>query len=102
MKLNCTVTVLGLLASACAELDQPSPAPATTAQRSSELTCEPQDDSYCDPNSYCDLGSTAFFGGQYVACADGLTMFAWATPDCRWCIDRDACAAHSGPTICPH
>ena len=59
-----------------------------------EQTCEPYDDSYCDPNDYCDVGS------QYVQCFDGLTMYAWSTPDCRWCINRDVCAGHSGPWGC--
>ena len=60
-----------------------------------DLTCEPYDDSYCDPSVNCEVS------GQYVQCFDGLTMYAWQTPDCRWCVNRDVCASHSGPWVCP-
>ncbi len=87
----CIVLSLGLGLLGCTA-GAPPPAVDTST---SALTCEPFDDSYCDPASYCDVGT------QYVQCSDGIIMFAWMTPDCRWCINRDVCDGHGGPTVCP-
>ena len=92
-----TALVLGIGVLGCAG-DAPASSVATST---SALTCEPFDDSNCDPVADCDLGPTTFHDGQYVTCLDGIIMFAWATPDCRWCINRDVCNGHGGPTVCP-
>ncbi|QSQ28200.1 hypothetical protein JY651_21520 [Pyxidicoccus parkwayensis] len=49
----------------------------------------------CDPAYYCSVPS------QYVGCFDGMIMYAWATPDGGYCIERGVCASHGGPTVCP-
>lgn len=67
----------------------------TASEAAQELGCEPYDESYCDLSWSCDVGS------QHVQCADGMNMYAWRTPDCRWCINRDVCDAHMGPVVCP-
>lgn len=71
----------------------------STCSGGSECTsqgcCEPYNESYCDSISSCEVSSS------YVQCGDGMTMYAWRTPDCRWCINRDACDAHMGPVVCP-
>lgn len=48
-------------------------------------TSEPRNPAYCDPAYYCEAPN------QYVSCGDGSYVSAWWTPDCRWCIARDAC-----------
>ena len=95
-----TALVLGIGVLGCAG-DAPQPAVATAT---SALTCEPFDDSYCDPAAYCDLGPSIGPDNndrQYVPCFDGVIMLAWTTPDCRWCINRDVCNGHGGPIGCP-
>jgi hypothetical protein len=87
----CVALSLGIVLLGCAA-DAP---PAVVATSSNALTCEPFDESYCDPAYDCDVGA------QYVQCNDGVVMFAWMTPDCRWCIHRDVCDGHGGPTACP-
>ena len=57
-------------------------------------TSEPYDPSYCDPTWYCEVFS------QYVSCSGGYYSYAWRTPDCRWCIERDACGPFE--PLCPH
>ena len=50
----------------------------------------------CDPAYYCRVPS------MYVTCWDGVTMFAFSTPDGGYCIERGVCDRHSGPTVCPY
>jgi len=85
----CTALLLGIGALGCA-VDAP---PSIVAVSTSALSCAPYDDSYCDPGSYCDVGT------QYVSCPSGVTMNAWMTPDCRWCINRYVCGIDS--PVCP-
>jgi len=66
-----------------------------TAEATSALVCEPFDDSHCDPAVNCEVSS------GLVPCSDGVIMFAWQTPDCRFCINRDVCDGHGGLIICP-
>lgn len=87
----CIVLALGIGLLGCAA-GAPPPAVDTST---SALTCQPFDDSYCDPDYDCDVGT------EYVQCNDGIYMNAWTTPDCRWCINRDVCDGHGGPTVCP-
>lgn len=56
------------------------------------LYCVPYDESYCDSVYNCEVSSS------HVPCSNGLYADAWITPDCRWCISRDAC---KGDIICP-
>ncbi len=50
----------------------------------------------CDPAWYCRVHS------PYVYCADGIGMWAFSTPDGGYCIERNVCAGHGGPTVCPY
>lgn len=59
--------------------------------------CLPFDDSYCDPATNADLGPIQYTCQQYVPCSDGIIMYAYATPDCRFCIPLNVCAGHDGP-----
>lgn len=54
--------------------------------------CLPYNPNYCDPALYCEMPD------QYVTCPNGVQQYAWVTPDCRYCINRDAC---SDPMVCP-
>jgi hypothetical protein len=59
-------------------------------EASSAILCEPFDESYCDPAFYTEVGQSLF------ACPDGVVMFAFTTPDCRWCIEKNVCGGHGG------
>lgn len=65
---------------------------AGTCVGGSYTCCLPYDPSYCDPRVYCEVSS------PYLTCQSGMQMYAWQTPDCRYCINRDACPGESG---CP-
>lgn len=96
MKLTIYIALsLGIAISGCA-----TETLAIVDDSSSALTCEPFDDSYCDPAFYCDLGSSSY-NSPPVECNDGIRMQTWVTPDCRWCINRDVCIGHGGPWVCP-
>lgn len=68
------------------------PAPEATSSTAQAVACEPYDESYCDPAHHCEVWS------RYVTCSSGVQMYAWDTPDCRYCIPRDACP---GEYVCP-
>ncbi len=96
------VALLASALSACAIADEPAaPAPDPGTEERARATdaplqtlaCEPYDPSYCDETTSCEVGS------QYVQCNSGVTMYAYWTPDCRWCIPRDVCGWT--PPVCP-
>jgi hypothetical protein len=62
-------------------------------------SCAPYDPAYCDPAYNADLGPIEYTCQQYVPCSDGLLMYAYATPDCRFCIPLDVCSGHDGPSF---
>jgi len=59
--------------------------------------CAPYDPSYCDPAYNADLGPIEYTCQQYVPCSDGILMYAYTTPDCRFCIPLNVCGGHDGP-----
>lgn len=71
-----------------------SPAPSRLDSKPplNNLYCVAYDESYCDNTYNCEVGSSQ------VLCRNGIYAYAWSTPDCRWCISRDAC---KGDIICP-
>jgi hypothetical protein len=75
---------------AACSVDEPATSEASIEQG---LECEPYDEAYCDPVANCEVQ------GSYVSCSSGITMFAYATPDCRFCIPRFVCGANE--PICP-
>jgi len=93
-----TASLVFILACAVTACGVDAPPPTSTA---TSAICQDFDDSYCDPNTSCDLGSVFNHAGQYVPCVDGIVMYAYSTPDCRWCIPRDVCASHGGYEVCP-
>lgn len=58
--------------------------------------CEAYNEGYCDPATSVDLGPIEWTCQQYVPCPDGLIMYAYATPDCRYCIPANVCDGHGG------
>ncbi|WP_163994870.1 hypothetical protein [Pyxidicoccus caerfyrddinensis] len=79
------------LLAGCGGAPQESNEPETP--RSGQVTAQQYPD--CDPAYDCSVPT------QYVACLDGMIMFAWATPEGGYCIQRGVCASHGGPTVCP-
>lgn len=69
------------------------PAHATATGELETLDCEPYDPAYCDEATSCEVPS------QYVQCSSGIYMYAYRTPDCRWCIPRDVCGWNQ--PVCP-
>ncbi|MCP3137390.1 hypothetical protein [Pyxidicoccus xibeiensis] len=66
----------------------------TTSPQVDTVTAQQYPD--CDPTYYCRVWS------MYVPCSDGIIMFAFSTPDGGYCIERNVCAGHGSPTICPY
>lgn len=100
MKLTTTIALVLCATIPGCTTDATNPAVETAASSLAapppvDLTCEPFDESYCDPSAFCEVTD------PHVQCSDGIIMFAWTTPDCRWCINRDVCINHSGPWVCP-
>jgi hypothetical protein len=62
-------------------------------------SCAAYDPAYCDPAYNADLGPIEYTCQQYVPCADGILMYAYATPDCRFCIPYNVCDNHGGPSF---
>jgi hypothetical protein len=92
MKLtSCIALSFGIGLLGCAA-DAPPPVAATSA---GVLICEPYDPAYCDPAYFCDVNA------QFITCNDSTPFLAVHTPDCRWCMERNICDDHWGPTLCP-
>ncbi len=84
-----------LLLTACGGAPQEPGAqePGTESSPAAESTAQLYPE--CDPAYYCRVPS------QYVPCNDGIIMFAWATPEGDYCIERNVCDRHGGGIVCP-
>ncbi|MCP3169548.1 hypothetical protein [Myxococcus qinghaiensis] len=49
-----------------------------------------------DPSIHCLVSSA------YVPCGDGLYMYAYSSSSWGYYIERNVCASHQGPIICPY
>jgi hypothetical protein len=90
MKLFTLPALLTCFFLAACGVEQPAPSQAILDQK---LECEPYDEAYCDPGANCEVP------GPYVPCSSGITMYAYATPDCRYCIPRFVCG--NNEPVCP-